>query len=117
MSVTKRLRFLWRFAILAVFAISAQAHAQVRDQSQAAGQCSDSANAAIETLDLDRSRISKIKTDPQYLPRSGNMVTGVNFWLSSDTCRGSLILVFSSDCRYVNNYTRGQCKLSNFTQP
>lgn len=97
-------------ALAAFFMTTISAQADI----QATGRCSEAVAPAIAELQLDRSRITAIRNDVVYAGTVGKRVTGVNFWLSSGACEGSLVLVLTYDCRFIDTFTRGACTIDDF---
>ena len=77
-------------------------------------QCTDAGETAIEQLQIDRAKISEVKTDRQVSGGDNLYVTGYLLWLKSKSCKGSLVLNLRADCQFIDTFTRGDCSLADF---
>lgn len=78
------------------------------------GRCTNGAEKAIDQLQIDREKISKVITDTQTSGVETPYVTGYFLWLKSETCKGSLVLDLREDCSFIDTFTRGDCSLADF---
>ena len=75
--------------------------------------CSNAGEAAIDQLQIDRAKISDVRTDTQFGGRA-RFVSGYHLWLTSNACKGSLVLSLRADCRFIDTFSRGDCSLADF---
>lgn len=45
--------------------------------------------------------------------RGGSSVTGYDAWVSLESCRGSIVMSLSRECRIKRVYSKGDCKVPN----
>jgi hypothetical protein len=45
--------------------------------------------------------------------RSGSSVSGFDAWVSLKSCRGSIVMSLSRECRIKRIYSKGDCKVPN----
>lgn len=77
-------------------------------------RCAKTAETAIDKLEIDRAKISEAKTDVQVSGGENMIVTGVNIWLKSASCKGSFVLVMTPSCEFVDTFDRGECTAGSF---
>ena len=76
--------------------------------------CTNAGEAAIDQLQIDRAKISEVKTDTQFGGGRARFVSGYFLWLTSNACKGSLVLTLRADCRFIDTFSRGDCSLADF---
>ncbi len=77
-------------------------------------RCTNVGEAAIDQLQIDRAKISEVKTDTQTSGSENPRVTGYFLWMKSKACKGSLVLTLREDCSFFDTFTRGDCSLADF---
>ncbi len=78
------------------------------------GRCTNGAETAIDQLQIDREKISKVINDTQTSGFENPRVTGYHLWLKSDACQGSLVITLRADCSFFDTFTSGDCSLVDF---
>lgn len=77
------------------------------------GRCAEQGEAVIDRLGIDRAKISLVRTDILRAGRPASMVSGIDLWIGSPACQGSVVLAFTQDCTYTGSFTRGDCTLAD----
>ena len=77
-------------------------------------RCTSAGEAAIDQLQIDRAKISEVKTDTQTTGSENPRVTGYFLWMKSKACKGSLVLSLREDCTFIDTFSRGDCSLADF---
>ena len=78
------------------------------------GRCTNGGETAIDQLQIDREKISKVINDTQTDGSENPRVTGYFLWLKSEACKGSLVLTLREDCSFFDTFTSGDCSLADF---
>ena len=77
------------------------------------GRCASEAEAAFDALNIDRAKISRARTDIQYSGSETVYVSGVNLWLETPGCSGSVVVTFSGTCQFTGTFERGSCTVAD----
>jgi hypothetical protein len=77
------------------------------------GRCAAEAESAFDTLNIAREKISRIRTDIQYAGSETAFVSGVDLWLETPGCQGSVVITFGGSCQYTGTFERGDCRLAD----
>lgn len=83
-------------------------------QAQAGHACQDSIADYLESLKIDAEDVTNL-TVYAVKHRTGRP-KGYNAWVSPKACRGNLIINLSLNCRFIDAYTRGDCRFENVPQ-
>lgn len=89
------------FAVVGSMVTSA--HAQTR--------CQPDNGVILSQLNIDPAKVSRDQFEIVYAGVTGMGVTGYSVWLQSDSCQGSVVVNFDTDCRVIGTFPRGNCSL------
>jgi hypothetical protein len=93
-------------ALASIFAVSVSAgHAHAR--------CQSDTGVILGELNIDPAKISRTTFEIVYAGVTGMGVTGYSIWLQSDSCQGSVVVNFDTDCRVIGTFPRGNFSLQS----